>query len=174
MENCTINYPKVLKEHFESARNCFDIQMKDNKSSATMRFLFCNENIPVVNWNVDINTLGCLKIWCIPARGLSHPNYMKMKVNKWNSTSRFLKFYLDSDNDLIITHDTLLSGSAEDAVQQAELLLHLVNRLVDDLSPEIMKAAWGHPDCEDLPFEDDDADDFDALDDDDIEAFEDL
>ena len=60
--------------------------------------------------------------------------------NTLNSEYKWIKFYVDKDNDLVLQEDAILS--VDDTGEEAfELLLRMV-KLADELKPQIMKAIY--------------------------------
>ncbi len=60
--------------------------------------------------------------------------------NSFNSDYKWVKFYVDRDNDLVLQDDAILS--VDDPGEEAfELLIRMV-KLSEDLKPQIMKAIY--------------------------------
>lgn len=61
--------------------------------------------------------------------------------NKLHAQYKWVTFYVDKDNDLILHNDAILSvGSAAD--EAFELFLRMAN-MADELKPQIMKTIYG-------------------------------
>lgn len=63
-----------------------------------------------------------------------------LKLNDLNARFRWLKFYMDSDNEITAEMDAVITPVTAGPVC-VELMLRSVN-IIDDAYPELMKALW--------------------------------
>ena len=98
----------------------------DNKIT---NFVFSGETGEYVSMYTPFESVPAAKI----------PNVL-FECNKLNSTYKWLKFYIDNDNDLMVEDDAILSE--ENAANECfELLVRRVS-ILKDVKPAIMRAIY--------------------------------
>lgn len=120
-------------KYSELGENIFQVTFSDlkNMSRISVQFNFDNDGEGKVN--VRTYDLGSFKSDDAFATGL-------LICNKMNTEYRWVRFYLDSDRDVVVDADAILSvGTVGE--ECAELMLRLID-IADKAYPEFMKALW--------------------------------
>jgi len=147
------NYPEKFKSFFEKEDYCLDANLEDAGTACMFRFVLSGDCITQLPWNMWVNNEGYVKIVTYPAFGAERSVRLLDTLNDLNSQSSFAKFFIDSENDLGIEYDFLLSGSDEEMPRTASRLLFLMNDIANDSIPQILKAVYA---AEEPCFSDDD------------------
>ena len=83
---------------------------------------------------VDIKMFSVVKV---PSDKLMD---MLVLVNELNAQYRWVKFYLDSDNEVTVSGDAVLD--VDSAGEELYELMHRFLRITDDIYPRLMKVTW--------------------------------
>ena len=66
---------------------------------------------------------------------------MFVLLNEFNSNYRWLKFYIDDDNEVTVSADAVIEPvTAGDELSE---IMHRFNRIIDEVYPRLMKICWG-------------------------------
>ena len=94
-------------------------------------YFFCDED----GTTVDIKMFSVAKV---PSEKLMD---MLVLLNELNMQYRWVKFYLDSDNEVTVSGDAVLD--VDSAGEELFELMHRYLNITDDIYPRLMKINWG-------------------------------
>ena len=115
----------------ENRKECVRISFNgDHGNTVTLMFFFDDDGTTV---NIKV-----FSITRVPSEKLMD---MYVLLNELNCDYRWVKFYLDEDNEVTVSGDAVI-----DAATAGEELCELMYRylsIIDDIYPRIMKVNWG-------------------------------
>lgn len=137
----------LLAERFKSALDAkgvrYEYTPKTEERAERVRITYNCDNIPSVSviffFDEGRNSVNikCFTIAKVPETALMN---MYVKLNELNADYRWIKFYIDSDNEVTASGDAIIDE--ETAGEEChELCMRYVN-IIDECYPEIMKALW--------------------------------
>jgi len=142
MENKTVNFIELLRTFFEKEGYFICAEPDDEETSCMFRFTVAADSVPDIHWNLWVTDTGFANLRTYPAFGIRDEARVVKTLNELNCQQRFLKFFLDDDRDLVVEYNFYFCGSEENITETAEETLFLVNEIMDDSYPQLMKAVW--------------------------------
>lgn len=121
----------------------YEIAAPDGARKAIMLGV-TGENIQGVHFTIipdEDNLSAILRVWDICNVPQKARALMLEKLNELNSVYRWVKFFIDSDDDIAVD----MSVEGEDPENAAELIFEQFNRMVsivDQAYPDIMRARY--------------------------------
>lgn len=120
------SYLPENEEHNEMMRLTFSA---DNKDHIEIIFFFDEDGNRV--------NVKCFSIAKVPDTALMN---VYVKLNELNEKYRWVKFYIDSDNEVTVSGDAIIDD--ETAGEECFEICARYIGIIDECYPELMKAMW--------------------------------
>ncbi len=132
MKTCTQNFANILNEKE------LNFTVKNNNTDEIIDFPWQGRNLKCIFSGDEGEYLSmyyCLE--SVPEEKLADVLFV---CNEMNAKYKWVKFYLDSDNDIMLEDDAILSP-ANAGAEAFELLIRMID-ILKDTKPVFMKAIY--------------------------------
>lgn len=148
-------YDRALQEKLEALelKYSFDKIGVDGATSYSLGFQHSGR--PSVDVHIRNSNEGDMKLINLMAVHIPQSKRLSMinKLNELNFVYKYAKFFLDDDNDIIVTYDlTFAPEDKEDAAkylaEQTVLMMMIFVHVLEDATPKIMQLLWSEDEPE--------------------------
>jgi len=134
---------EAFKAHLDNSGIKYSYYEPEEGRAEAIRITFGGKHAESITvtffFDKDANSINikCFSIAKIPAEKLMD---IYVVLNELNAQYRWVKFYIDSDNEITVSGDAITDVATAGA-ECEEILVRYIN-IIDEVYPRIMKALW--------------------------------
>ncbi len=132
---------KKFMAYLDSQSLKYDFNDREDDVSVTIGMAAKNTTVKVTVFIDNDNSHVALRCFCIAKAPESKFGNVLVACNQCNVEYRWVKFVIDSDLDVSVYDDAIVSPETA-GEELFELVLRMIG-IVDDCYPTIMKSVWG-------------------------------
>ena len=143
-----INYPEIVRNFFTEEYKYLRFDDYEDGEVITLLFAGFNYNL---TWHISTKPSGLVKFIAYTAKNVPEAKKQELYrlINKLQYDFRFLRLYIDDDNDLVIDYDILLTGENAGAVNGClKSMMEGFDLFLEMNYPNIMRCLWSEAEAD--------------------------